>query len=688
MSNRAFRGIGKGAPWGSASEPLQETPVRKVVSVSFARKVHCLLGLPFDAVDMGATVARLRAAAGGGASCFLSTPNLNFLITAQDDAAFRASVINSDLSIADGMPLIWIGRLLGLPLGERVAGANLFEALRRDTEQPLLVYFFGAPPGVAAEASLRLNAEARGLRCVGFECPGFGSVEEMSSAASIDRINASGADFVVVALGARKGQEWIERNRSRLAAPVVSHLGAVVGFVAGTVSRAPPWMQNNGMEWLWRIKEEPHLWRRYFSDGLILLRLLATRVLPLALHLRLRRPLAKDFAAATIMASTLPNGDSALRLQGAWTDANLEPLRQAFAILATDSGSVRLDLVQVSHLDSAAIGLIMVLHGHLAQRGRCCTIDSASDAARRILELSCAAFLLSPLARRRAARAGASPGPVAAAIQGASEMFSGPVRFKPGAVAALPALSGSRTHGLGWGLGVKRSAVVLAAVMCAASIGAIAVQSGTQQVASPNPAVKLDTMVPTRFAGWREEPQRAARVVNPQAKDLLDKLYSQILTRTYVNADGYRVMLSIAYGHDQRGGLQAHKPEVCYPAQGFTLQSLTTAVLGTAFGSIPATRLFASIGERKEPVTYWFTVGDSAISSSLEKRIVEFRYRLTGQIPDGLLFRVSSIDGDPARAYEFQNQFVSNLLESVPPADRVRLSGLSKLASNGSPAIQ
>ena len=225
---------------------------------------------------------------------------------------------------------------------------------------------------------------------------------------------------------------------------------------------------------------------------------------------------------------------------------------------------------------------------------------------------------------------------------------------------------------------MKRVAFVLAALMCTASVGAIIAKPGPR-AANQGPAINLEAMVPNQFGVWREETQPVTQVINPQTKELLDKLYSQILSRTYVNAEGYRIMLSIAYGSDQRGGLQAHKPEVCYPAQGFTLQSLTAAILATEFGDIPATRLFTTMGQRKEPVTYWFTVGDSAIQSRLQKRVVEFRYVLTGQIPDGLLFRVSSIDGDQSRAYRFQDQFVAQLLESVSPADRVRLSGLSKL---------
>jgi EpsI family protein len=218
-------------------------------------------------------------------------------------------------------------------------------------------------------------------------------------------------------------------------------------------------------------------------------------------------------------------------------------------------------------------------------------------------------------------------------------------------------------------------AFLLAALMCAASIGAVVTRPDTK-AADVGPAISLETMIPNEFGDWREAPDRIVQVVNPQTQELLDKLYSQILTRIYVNTEGYRIMLSMAYGSDQRGALQAHKPEVCYPAQGFTLHRTEASQLATPFGTIPAQRLFTTKGPREEPVTYWFTVGDKAVQGKLQKRLVDLRYGLTGRIPDGMLFRVSSIDPDQARANRMQDRFINQLLETVSPAERKRLSGL------------
>lgn len=360
--------------------------------VDFNRDVHCLLGLPFDAVTLDQAVGRVRRAASDRLRCFLSTPNLSFLNGCLADRGFRQSVINSDLSIADGMPLVLVALLLGIPIPERVPGAGVFEALRGDPAERMSVYFFGGPEGVAAEACRRLNAEGSGLICVGYECPGFGSIDEMSDQDVIDRINASGADFLVVALGARKGQAWIERNRARITVPVISHLGAVVNFAAGAVRRAPRWMQRLGFEWLWRIKEEPGLWRRYWGDGLALIRLLATRVLPHAWYL-LSQPLPKaELERAT--ARLLEEREMVIHLQGAWGRDNLAPLRQCFATAVQSAGNIRIDLRDVSRVDSAFVGLLLLLHGHQASQGRHLLVGPLRPEVRRVFEFLCAEYLL------------------------------------------------------------------------------------------------------------------------------------------------------------------------------------------------------------------------------------------------------------------------------------------------------
>lgn len=211
--------------------------------------------------------------------------------------------------------------------------------------------------------------------------------------------------------------------------------------------------------------------------------------------------------------------------------------------------------------------------------------------------------------------------------------------------------------------------------MCAASFVAYALRPSVA-AAPEGGAIQLESSVPRQFAGWREEQARGVQVINPQTQQLLDRLYSQTLTRTYVDASGYRIMLSLAYGDDQRGGLQAHMPEVCYPAQGFELRDSSVTQLRTDFGTVPARRLDTRRGSRIEPVTYWFAFADKVVGGRLERRWTEIKLGLTGRVPHGLLFRVSSIDADVNSAWIHQEQFVNDLLAAVSDQDRVRLSGL------------
>jgi len=214
---------------------------------------------------------------------------------------------------------------------------------------------------------------------------------------------------------------------------------------------------------------------------------------------------------------------------------------------------------------------------------------------------------------------------------------------------------------------------MLGTMGAAAGLGLIA--RPAERVRKEKADFQLDEIVPEKFGGWAAAPKVAA-TVNPQAQELLDKIYSQILERTYVHSDGYAIMLAIAYGNDQRGSLEAHKPEVCYPAQGFKVTQTRSAQLSTGFGSLPITKLATVAGPRHEPLMYWFTVADNVVTNRFERRMAQVKQAVTGQIPDGLLFRVSSIDTNPEQGWRMQETFVRDLLQAVTPSARVRLAGL------------
>ena len=198
----------------------------------------------------------------------------------------------------------------------------------------------------------------------------------------------------------------------------------------------------------------------------------------------------------------------------------------------------------------------------------------------------------------------------------------------------------------------------------------------TVKLAALSEKLDLEAVLPDNFEGWQRLNITSAEVVNPQSSTLLGRLYSQVVNRVYENEAGERVMLSIAYGEDQRGGLQAHKPDFCYPAQGFMVSSTQPGSLQTPYGDIPVVRMETSAGSRFEPLTYWTTVGDIAISSGFQRRMVELEYGLKGLIPDGLVFRVSSIESDSARAFIVHESFVVKFLSVLSPPLRNRVSGV------------
>jgi EpsI family protein len=218
---------------------------------------------------------------------------------------------------------------------------------------------------------------------------------------------------------------------------------------------------------------------------------------------------------------------------------------------------------------------------------------------------------------------------------------------------------------------------VLLGLLMLVSGGTAKVLVPTHYLADSRPATALEKMIPEDFGGWHMERNGAAAVVNPSVEEALKAIYTQTLSRTYVDASGYRVMLSVAYGANQSDGLQLHYPEICYPAQGFEVTSNRSGILSTARGALTVKRLETNLsGQRYEPVTYWTTVGDVVAIGSLNKKLAEMRYRLRGQIPDGLLFRVSSIDTDAPHSFQVHADFVNQLLPALAAADVPRLTGL------------
>lgn len=183
----------------------------------------------------------------------------------------------------------------------------------------------------------------------------------------------------------------------------------------------------------------------------------------------------------------------------------------------------------------------------------------------------------------------------------------------------------------------------------------------TIKVSDLLPKLNLEVAIPTVIGSWRLDDRMPVQLVSPDQASLLSKIYNQTLSRTYIDPDGYRVMLSIAYGGDQSDGTSAHRPEVCYPAQGFQILGNRRTTLSIGGQDVQARLLKSRLGERYEPVTYWIVVGHETVTGSLEQKLAQLGYGIKGYVPDGLLLRVSSIDRDDAKAYAKQLAFLEDL---------------------------
>ncbi len=188
-------------------------------------------------------------------------------------------------------------------------------------------------------------------------------------------------------------------------------------------------------------------------------------------------------------------------------------------------------------------------------------------------------------------------------------------------------------------------------------------------------SISIKEVVPSKIGDWTALPDRSGYFVNPQQQPLLDLLYNEILERTYVDSNGYRIMLSIAYGRDQSDNLSLHEPKVCYPAQGFSIKNLRQHELTLGGKTIIASQLVASFDRRVEPVTYWTLVGDEVFVGGLDKKLKQMKYGFNGYIPDGILVRISSIDDDTERAYAMHKVFASNMIDSLAEEIQVRFIG-------------
>lgn len=197
----------------------------------------------------------------------------------------------------------------------------------------------------------------------------------------------------------------------------------------------------------------------------------------------------------------------------------------------------------------------------------------------------------------------------------------------------------------------------------------------TVRIADQGPKIDLGAMIPKQFGDWHVLANEAQGIVSADVREKLDILYSETLGRTYEGPGGAVVMLSLAYGRDQSRALQVHKPEVCYAAQGFEIlySAKTTISLGST--AVPVMHIVARRDQRIEMITYWIRSGDYVVRGWFEQNKARILASLNGQVPDGLLVRVSTIADGREEAFRIHAQYLSDMLAAVAPANRHVLLG-------------
>jgi EpsI family protein len=219
----------------------------------------------------------------------------------------------------------------------------------------------------------------------------------------------------------------------------------------------------------------------------------------------------------------------------------------------------------------------------------------------------------------------------------------------------------------------KATAFLAASVAAGAAAVALVPRAGVDAMTQAQPIARL---FPEAFGAWRIDPAVIPVEPGAEVRKTIAESYDQVLSRTYVNAAGYHVMLSVAYGGRRNQGMDLHRPEICYPAQGFALRRDTRETTFRYGGeTLQVRRLVAGAGSRNEPITYWLVIGRSVASFGYGHRLALLKYGLTGRVPDGLLLRVSSVDDDESRSFDEQDAFLRDMLAALAPAFRRRLLG-------------
>lgn len=235
---------------------------------TLAPETVVVLGIPFSNVSFADTVEWVRQRVLSKRPAYIATANMDFLMQAWRDPELQRILLEADLVVADGIPIVWLSRILGHPLKERVTGSDLVPLFAElAAREGFSIFGLGGAPGVAEKATAKLAERYPGLRIAGCFSPPKADILEMDNPGILARIAAASPDILFVAFGSPKQEKWVNLHIRRWKVSVSIGIGGSLDFLAGAQKRAPRWVQRLAFEWLWRMLSDPRrLFRRYVAN--------------------------------------------------------------------------------------------------------------------------------------------------------------------------------------------------------------------------------------------------------------------------------------------------------------------------------------------------------------------------------------------------------------------------------------
>jgi N-acetylglucosaminyldiphosphoundecaprenol N-acetyl-beta-D-mannosaminyltransferase len=355
---------------------------------SASSRALAMLGVVFDHVTTQQALDRIEDMVASRRPHYVVTANVDFVVQARRDVELQRILLAADLVLCDGTPLVWASRLLGNPLPERVAGADLVPRLVQQAAQKgYRVFFLGGAPGIAAAAARKLQTQFPSLHMAGYYSPPFRALLEMDREEIAGRIRATKPDLLFVSFGCPKAEKWIAMHYRFLGVPVVMGVGATIDFLAGHRKRAPRWMQRGGMEWIYRLLQEPRrLFRRYATDLWQFAPAMAAQWRRMPSRGGDRSAPAgepNDSVRAVLQEPTWQRLEPPKRLD----QRAVQRDRALWETIMNDSRHCLLEMAGVQFLDATAAGLLVRLHQRLRAADNFLVLLDPSAAVTRALRL-------------------------------------------------------------------------------------------------------------------------------------------------------------------------------------------------------------------------------------------------------------------------------------------------------------